>query len=146
MKVELDLNSEQLQELDKDLCKLLKSLTKEQQTEIIKSYMTECLNNQMFERDSWNGNTLTNFGQEVISGLQNKISKAITDVILSDEQLIEKIEQRKLAVINELPETVTNAIGTYIVENLFNSKQAIANDVNVVLCKRLNEINSRRYN
>lgn len=146
MKVELDLNSEQLQELDKDLCKLLKSLTEEQQTEIIKSYMTECLNNQMFEQASWNHSTLTNFGQEVISGLQNKINKVITDVILSDEHLIKEIEERKQSVIKELPETVTNAIGTYIVENLFNSRQAIANDVNVMLCTRLNEINSRRYN
>ena len=108
--------------------------------------MTECLNNQMFEQSSWNEKTLTNFGQEVVSGLQNKITKAITDVVLSDEHLIEKIEQRKQSVIKELPETVTNAIGTYIVENLFNSRQAIANDVNVMLCRRLNEINSRRYN
>lgn len=48
MKVELDLSTEQLNELDKGLTDLLKTLTDEQKTVIVKEYLQKQMDNNFY--------------------------------------------------------------------------------------------------
>ena len=101
MEIRLDLSTEQLAYLDKDLTVLLKELTDEQKIEILKAYMIN-----KFEhwetKNSWGNTVLTDFAKEIVNGLQEKICDAITEDVLQDENLKKAMKEVTEQVKKEL--------------------------------------------
>lgn len=132
MKVELDLSAEQLQELDKGLTELLKTLSSEQKTEIVKTYLETKMDEGFYTRkDSFynSRNELSSFGQEVINGLQDKIKENISDKLFSNEVIKEKIDEILKSTTNNLESIIETAISTYVVNNLFTHQQDLQQQI-----------------
>ena len=124
MEIRLDLSTEQLAYLDKDLTVLLKELTDEQKIEILKAYMINKF--EKWETKNYWGNTvLTDFAKEIINGLQEKICDAITEDVLQDENLKKAMKEVIEQVKKDLGHTIEVGIINYIVSNLFNNKEDI---------------------
>ena len=124
MEIRLDLSTEQLAYLDKDLTVLLKELTDEQKIEILKAYMINKFENWE-TKNSWGNTVLTDFAKEIVNGLQKKICDAITEDVLQDENLKKAMEEVIEQVKKELGHTIEAGIINYIVLNLFNNKEDI---------------------
>lgn len=147
MKVELDLSTEQLQELDKGLMELLITLTDEQKTEIVKNYLQYKMDNNFYKKsEGYYGGTstqLTDFGKEVISGLQDKVSQNITDELFKDENIKERIQKTTSCIISNLDEIITKSLVTYITENLFKNSYSVQQQIELTINRMLGERNIR---
>lgn len=124
MEIRLDLSTEQLAYLDKDLTVLLKELTDEQKIEILKAYMINKFE-KWETKNSWGNTVLTDFAKEIINGLQEKICDAITEDVLQDENLKKAMKEVTEQVKKDLGHTIEVGIINYIVSNLFNNKEDI---------------------
>lgn len=124
MKVELDLSAEQLQELDNGLMNLIKTLSEDQKTEIVKSYLQNKMDENFYSKQDsiYSSKQLSNFGKEVVEGLREKVANNITDDILSNEDLKNKMNEIIEYIIRNLQEIIEQSISKYIVDNLFASK------------------------
>lgn len=124
MKVELDLSAEQLQELDNGLMNLIKTLSEDQKTEIVKSYLQNKMDENFYSKQDsiYSSKQLSNFGKEVVEGLREKVADNITDDILSNEDLKNKMNEIIEYIIINLQEIIEQSISKYIVDNLFASK------------------------
>ena len=124
MKVELDLSAEQLQELDNGLMNLIKTLSEDQKTEIVKSYLQNKMDENFYSKQDsiYSSKQLSNFGKEVVEGLREKVADSITDDILSNEDLKNKMNEIIEYIIRNLQEIIEQSISKYIVDNLFASK------------------------
>jgi len=132
MKVELDLSSEQLRYLDNSLTELVKNLTEEQQITILNNYMQTQMENLIIKNKSTNyysyfyssssSTTLTELGQHLVNGLQARIADAITDKILETEDIKKLMEDYTKQVIDNLPSTIMKSINSYVVDQIFLSK------------------------
>lgn len=124
MKVELDLSAEQLQELDNGLMNLIKTLSEDQKTEIVKSYLQNKMDENFYSKQDsiYSSKQLSNFGKEVVEGLREKVANNITDDILSNKDLTDKMDEITKYIIRNLQEIIEQSISKYIVDNLFASK------------------------
>lgn len=124
MKVELDLSAEQLQELDNGLMNLIKTLSEDQKTEIVKSYLQNKMDENFYSKQDsiYSSKQLSHFGKEVVEGLREKVANNITDDILSNEDLKNKMNEIIEYIIRNLQEIIEQSISKYIVDNLFASK------------------------
>lgn len=141
MKVELDLSTEQLQELDKGLMNLLTSLNDEQKTQIVKEYLNNQMNNNFYKESSGyysSSRQLTDFGKEVIDGLKDKVAQNITDDLLQNEELTKKIESTTDYVKKNIDEVIIESLVTHIVNNLFNSRNSIQSQIEMTVNSMLN--------
>lgn len=135
MEIRLDLSTEQLAYLDKDLTALLKELTDEQKIEIIKAYMQSKFKD--WETLNYYGSPeLSNFAKGVMEGLQEKINEAITKDILEDEKMVEVINDITKNVKENMGKTICEGITHYIASNLFNSKEDVEDQINRNLMER----------
>ena len=140
MKVELDLTEEQLNGLDEDLSQVLKNLSDEQKTSIIQAYLVDKFDKLEYKyKDRWGSeNTqISDFGNSLIRGLQDKIEDSITSKVLGDENLQSFIKETVENVEKNLQTTIEKAISEYIVENLFQNRNQLSYYIN-------DEINKRR--
>lgn len=128
MKVELDLSSDQLRYLDNSLTELVKNLTEEQQITILNNYMQTQMESLIIKNKSTNfyssssSTTLTELGQHLVNGLQARIAGAITDKILETEDIKKLMEDYTKQVIDNLPSTIMKSINSYVVDQIFLSK------------------------
>ena len=125
MKVELDLSTEQLQKLDDNLTNLLDNLTEEQRIEIIKSYINFQFDKLTYTyKTSWGNEQkeLSKFGKDLVTGLQDLITKSISTEILEHENIKEIIEANIKEVENNIYNIISSAISRYIIDNLFTSR------------------------
>lgn len=128
MKVELDLSSDQLRYLDNSLTELVKNLTEEQQITILNNYMQTQMENLIIKNKSTNfyssssSTTLTELGQHLVNGLQARVADAITDKILETEDIKKLMEDYTKQVIDNLPSTIMKSINSYVVDQIFLSK------------------------
>ena len=124
MKVELDLSAEQLQELDNGLTNLIKTLSEDQKTEIVKSYLQNKMDENFYSKQDsiYSSKQLSNFGKEVVEGLREKVADNITDDILSNKDLTDKMDEITKYIIRNLQEIIEQSISKYIVDNLFANK------------------------
>lgn len=131
MKVELDLSTEQLNQLDGDLTDLLKNLTEDQKIEIIKGYINYQFDKLTYKyTTSWgHGEELSQFGKDLVSGLQGQIVKSISDDIMENENLKKLIEDTITNVTKDLEQIIRGAISDYVVNNLFSSKEQIHDNI-----------------
>lgn len=136
MKVELDLSTEQLESLDKDLTDLLKNLSEEQRIEILKGYIIDKFDKLEHKyTDHWGTERtqLSQFGDELVKGLQDKISESVSEEIMNNVLDLDVIKKTTQNIKNQLPEIIENSISQYIVDNLFNNKQEIGDIINSYL-------------
>lgn len=131
MKVELDLSAEQLQELDNGLINLIKTLSEDQKTEIVKSYLLNKMDENFYEQTNsfYSSKQLTDFGKTVVDGLREKVADNITNDILSNKDLIDKMNEIIEYTTRDLQEIVESAISKYIVDNLFSNKYMIEEQI-----------------
>lgn len=124
MKVELDLSAEQLQELDNGLMNLIKTLSEDQKTEIVKSYLQNKMDENFYSKQDsiYSSKQLSNFGKEVVEGLREKVADNITNDILSNKDLTDEMDEIIEYIIRNLQEIIEQSISKYIVDNLFASK------------------------
>ena len=131
MKVELDLSAEQLQELDNGLMNLIKTLSEDQKTEIVKSYLLNKMDENFYEQTNsfYSSKQLTDFGKTVVDGLREKVADNITNDILSNKDLIDKMNEIIEYTTKDLSEIIEKSITKYIVDNLFSNKYMIEEQI-----------------
>lgn len=152
MKVELDLSSDQLRYLDNSLTELVKNLTEEQQITILNNYMQTQMENLIIKNKSTNfyssssSTTLTELGQHLVNGLQARIADAITDKILETEDIKKLMEDYTKQVIDNLPSTIMKSINSYVVDQIFLSKDRMQDILTQQSYELKNEIYSALHN
>ena len=130
MKIELEVNSEQLKLLDSGLKDLLTGLTEEQQVQLLQNYINNQLEGFRKRKETtyWGADPeyeYTDFGKQVIDGLQDRIQEGITQSILDKPTVQEYINETIQQVEQKLPEIIEKAIIQYTVDNLVSNKQEI---------------------
>lgn len=130
MKIELEVDSEQLKLLDSGLKDLLTGLTEEQQVQLLQNYINNQLEGFRKRKETtyWRAEPeyeYTNFGKQVIDGLQDRIQESITQSILDKPTVQEYINETIQQVEQKLPEIIEKSIIQYAVDNLFSNKQEI---------------------
>ena len=131
MKVELDLSTEQLENLDKGLTELLGNLTDEQKVSVIQTYLNEKFDKFYNEHNSISyyssscSKELSEFGRKLISGLQDKISNSISKEMLDNKDLKENLDMIVTDITSHMYDIVKNSLSTYIINNLFTNKETI---------------------
>ena len=121
MKIELDLNSEQLQLLDSNLKECLLSLTDEQKTALLQGYINTQLEGfKKIESFGYSSNYVySDFGKQVIDGLRGSVEKAIVKEMLEQENVRQEIEKVKKEVLPKLTRLVEEGIVKLVVERVF---------------------------
>lgn len=131
MKVELDLSTEQLQELDKGLLDLLKTLNDDQKVQLIKAYLENKMDENLYiKKDSfYSSKELSSFGKEIFDGLQERIKDSITDELFNNEDLQSDLND----IINRLKKNlygiVESSISSYIINNLFRHQDDLQQQI-----------------
>lgn len=130
MKIELEVDSEQLKLLDSGLKDLLTGLTEEQQVQLLQNYINNQLEGFRKRKETtyWRAESeyeYTDFGKQVIDGLQDRIQESITQSILDKPTVQEYINETIQQVEQKLPEIIEKAIIQYTVDNLVSNKQEI---------------------
>ena len=145
MKIELEVSAEQLKELDKGLNNLLLNLNEEQQVQLIQGYLNKQFQD-LYEKDSyWSNTELTDFGKQLIQGLQEQISKSITDKLLEQENVKKEMDEITQKVLDTLPDIIPKAIPEYIVGNLFQNRGEINTMINTVYWENKNIERNNNY-
>ena len=143
--IELEVSAEQLKELDKGLNNLLLNLNEEQQVQLIQGYLNKQFQD-LYEKDSyWSNTELTDFGKQLIQGLQEQISKSITDKLLEQENVKKEMDEITQKVLDTLPDIIPKAITEYIVGNLFQNRGEINTMINTVYWENKNIERNNNY-
>lgn len=122
MKVELELDGEQLQLLDKGLKECLTSLTDEQKVVLLQGYINTQLEGfrELKSNGYYNSNYVyTDFGKQVVDGLRSSVEKAIVKEMLEQENVRQEIEKVKKEVLPKLTRLVEEGIVKLVVERVF---------------------------
>lgn len=131
MKVELDLSTEQLQELDKGLLDLLKTLNDDQKVQLIRAYLENKMDENLYiKRDSYyNSKELSSFGKEIFDGLQERIKDSIIDRLFDNEDLQSDLNDIVNRLKKNLYEIVESSISSYIINNLFTHQSDLQQQI-----------------
>lgn len=123
MKIELDLNEEQLKQLDHDLTDVLGNLTEDQKLQI----MTDLLYKRLEKVDAGSSNSRRDpqiarwehFISEIVKGLQKKLAESITEKMLKNEAVLERAEDAINYTTGHLEEIVSKGILEFVIRNTF---------------------------
>lgn len=131
MKVELDLSTEQLQELDKGLLDLLKTLNDDQKVQLIRAYLENKMDENLYiKHDSYyNSKELSSFGKEIFDGLQERIKDSIIDRLFDNEDLQSDLNDIVNRLKKNLYEIVESSISSYIINNLFTHQSDLQQQI-----------------
>lgn len=131
MKVELDLSTEQLQELDKGLLDLLKTLNDDQKVQLIKAYLENKMDENLYiKKDSfYSSKELSSFGKEIFDGLQERIKDSITNELFNNEDLQSDLNDIVNRLKKNLYEIVESSISSYIINNLFTHQSDLQQQI-----------------
>lgn len=131
MKVELDLSTEQLQELDKGLLDLLKTLNDDQKIQLIKAYLENKMDENLYiKKDSfYSSKELSSFGKEIFDGLQERIKDSITDELFNNEDLQSDLNDIVNRLKKNLYGIVESSISSYIINNLFRHQDDLQQQI-----------------
>lgn len=125
MKIELDLNEEQLKQLDHDLVDVLGNLTDDQKVQI----MTDVLYKRLEKVDvnvssRWTTpeeSRWSRFINEIIKGLQEKLAESITENMLKNEAIQERAQNAINNTVEHLEEIIFKGIVEFVIKNVFAS-------------------------
>lgn len=121
MKIELDLNLEQMEGLEKDLQKTLSNLSESQQIALLQGYINNLFEG-IYRKDRWGDNQLNEFGQALVAEMREQISNATCEKILEDERFAEEIDKCVDFYKKNLNDILGRAIIEYIMTRLFTEK------------------------
>ena len=125
MKIELDLNEEQLKQLDHDLVDVLGNLTDDQKVQIMTDVLYKRLEKVDVnvssrwttpEESRWN-----RFINEIIKGLQEKLAESITENMLKNEAIQERAQNAINNTVGHLEEIIFKGIVEFVIKNVFAS-------------------------
>lgn len=144
MKVEIDLDSEQLSLLDTSLKDLVLSLTKEQQTELLQNYINTQLESFRVPKQSdyWRSSTeyeYTDFGKQITDKMSERIEQAIVDKMLSNKELTKYINEIIENIKKDLQHIIEYSISNYIVEHLFQDKDSLQSKIQTTIYQMKND-------
>ena len=146
MKIELDIKDTQLEVLDKDLTTFLSTLDDDQKLTLLSKYLETQFRGIYSFDNSWGQKTLTDFGRQIINGLQGKIANAyIENYYLNNEELKAKLDEYVENIKKELPNVIREAIANYITNNLFNSTSEISYMIQNGISQHISEMRESRY-
>ena len=146
MKIELEIKDTQLEALDKDLTTFLSTLTDDQKLTLLGKYLETQFRGIYSFDNSWGQTTLTDFGRQIINGLQNKIANVyIENYYLNNEELKTKLDEYVENIKKELPNVIREAIANYITNNLFNSTNEISYMIQNGISQHISEMRESRY-
>ena len=146
MKVELEVSNTQLEALDKDLTTFLSTLTDDQKLTLLGKYLETQFQGIYSFDNSWGQKTLTDFGRQIINGLQDKIANIyIENYYLNNEELKAKLDEYIENIKESLPRVIREAIANYITTNLFNSSNEISYMIQNGIYEHASEIRESRY-
>ena len=146
MKIELEIKDTQLEALDKDLTTFLSTLTDDQKLTLLGKYLETQFRGIYSFDNSWGQKTLTDFGRQIINGLQNKIANVyIENYYLNNEELKTKLDEYVENIKKELPNVIREAIANYITNNLFNSTNEISYMIQNGISQHISEMRESRY-
>lgn len=146
MKIELDVNEKQLQELDKGLTSLLTSLTKKQQTELIQQYMMQQMDKLYIQEEGnyWQPNKqeLTAFGKKLQDSLVQNMGAVMHTEILKHTNTQKIMDEVITHIENNLYQIIQTAITNYIIEHLFSDKNNIESKIQEQIGIAINQLYS----
>ena len=146
MKIELEIKDTQLEALDKDLTTFLSTLDDDQKLTLLGKYLETQFRGIYSFDNSWGQKTLTDFGRQIINGLQNKIANVyIENYYLNNEELKTKLDEYVENIKKELPNVIREAIANYITNNLFSSTSEISYMINQGIYQRISEMRESKY-
>lgn len=121
MKIELDLNLEQMEGLEKNLQETLCNLSKQQQIVLLQGYINNLFEG-IYHKDRWGDNHLNEFGQALVAEMREQISNATCEKILEDERFMKEIDKCVDFYKKNLNDILGRAIIEYIMTRLFTEK------------------------
>lgn len=121
MKIELDLNLEQMEGLEKDLQKTLSNLSESQQIALLQGYINNLFEG-IYRKDRWGDNQLNEFGQALVAEMREQISNVTCEKILEDERFAKEIDKCVAFYKENLNDILGRAIIEYIMTRLFTEK------------------------
>lgn len=121
MKIELDLNLEQMEGLEKDLQNTLSNLSEYQQIALLQGYINNLFEG-IYRKDRWGDNQLNEFGQALVAEMREQISNATCKKILEDERFAKEIDKCVDFYKKNLNDILGRAIVEYIMTRLFTEK------------------------
>lgn len=148
MKIELEIDAEKLEKLDSDLTDMLASLSAQQKTEIIKSYLLNQFDKwEVTTSNSWGvkSTEMSNFAKEVVSGLKEAIKKAIFEDVIKDEAFLEKMNKEIEEIRKGLPFTIQYAIATYVAEQVFMNSNSVKDMMYQQMSSHYNNYHNPHY-
>lgn len=148
MKIELEIDAEKLEKLDSDLTDVLASLSAQQKTEIIKSYLLNQFDKwEVTTSNSWGvkSTEMSNFAREVVSGLKDAIKKAIFEDVIKDAAFLEKMNKEIEEIRKELPFTIQHAIATYVAEQVFMNSNSVKDMMYQQMSSHYNNYHNPHY-
>lgn len=132
MKIEIDVDSNQLQLLDTSLKEFLLSLNDEQKIKLIENYIFLKFDNVFYKDEVSlysNSRKLSDFGNSLIDGLQEKINKSITNKIMENSEIQNLINNSIDETEKNMNTIISNAITTYIINNLFCKPEKLKDNI-----------------
>lgn len=148
MKVEIDLGEDQLKLLDEDMTKLLESLSDKQKTKILSDYILNQFDKmETTYKDNWGRDetVLSEFGKQLVRGLQEKIVEVVTTNILENEVAKRIVQENVDAVVKNLDSIIQSSITKYVIENVFTSKERLYDTTCKAIQETTNNLRSEIY-
>lgn len=132
MKIELDLNLEQMEGLEKNLQKTLSNLSEYQQIALLQGYINNLFEG-IYRKDRWGDNQLNEFGQALVAEMREQISNATCEKILEDERFAKEIDKCVEFYKENLNDILGRAIIEYIMTRLFTEKSDVVEITSKIL-------------
>lgn len=132
MKIELDLNLEQMEGLEKNLQETLCNLSKQQQIVLLQGYINNLFEG-IYHKDRWGDNHLNEFGQALVAEMRKQISNTTCEKILEDERFKKEIDKCIDFYKENLNDILGKAIIEYVMTRLFAEKGDIIDIANKIL-------------
>lgn len=132
MKIELDLNLEQMEGLEKDLQKTLSNLSEGQQIALLQGYINNLFEG-IYRKDRWGDNQLNDFGQALVAEMREQISNATCEKILKDERFAKEIDRCVEFYKENLNDILGRTIIEYIMTRLFTEKSDVVEITSKIL-------------
>lgn len=132
MKIELDLNLEQMEGLERDLQKTLSNLSESQQIALLQGYINNLFEG-IYRKDRWGDNQLNEFGQALVAEMREQISNATCEKILKDERFAKEIDKCVEFYKENLNDILGRAIIEYIMTRLFTEKSDVVEITSKIL-------------
>ena len=128
MRIELEINEEQMKDISEDLKKFLDNLTDEQKLEILKDFCNRQLEESLGVTHS--GYYYNNFSDTFAKKMQEGINNGVADIICKRDDFEELLKDKIDRTVKNMGSIIEASITKYIAGHIFMSKDEIMNEIN----------------